>query len=91
MEIKSVRVWDIEGVRAMCIRENFYTAGCCSDYGKMLNMVTEHQNPSDYDIYMVAKDILDHTNVDLKQTVENIMYLLINDVIKTCYTVEFQG
>lgn len=90
MEIKKSRAWSAMDVRSMCIRENFYTCGDCTAYMKMLDYVEEHKkDPEDMDIYLVANDILNHTSRELEQTVENIMFLLANDVIRYFYTVEY--
>lgn len=90
MKIKMNRVWNAADVRSMCIREKFYTCGNCEDYSQMLEYVDTHRNISeDFDIYAVARDILIHTDKELEQTVENIMYILANDVIKYFYEVEY--
>ncbi len=90
MKIKASRVWDSMDVRSMCIRENFYTRGSCDDYSKMLEYVETHSaDPSDFEIYAVANNILNHTSKELGQTVENIMYILVNDVIRHFYNIEY--
>ena len=75
-------------VRNMCIRENFYTCGNCEEYNKMLDYVFNHKNPELTDIYNVAKDILEHTDKELQQTIENIMFILANDVIRYFHEIE---
>lgn len=88
MELKKSRTWNAMDVRSMCIREKFYTFGDCEDYSKMLDYVDSHKEPDDLDIYLVAKNILNHTMPALQQTIENIMYILANDVIVYSYEVD---
>lgn len=89
MEIKKNSAWSAMDVRSMCIREKFYTCGDCTAYSKMLDYVDEHRdNPDDVDIWLVATDILEHTSKDQGQTIENIMYILANDVITYFYEVK---
>ena len=90
MDIKMTKNWSANDVRMMCIREGFYTEGTNEDYTKMLEFVDEHsENPEDIHIYAVADSILMHTSKAKGQTLENIMYILANDVIKYFYEVEF--
>ena len=88
MELKKSRTWDAMSVRNMCVREDFYTRGDCADYKQMLDFVESHKEPDDLDIYLVAKNILIHTNPELQQTIDNIMYILANDVITYFYEVD---
>lgn len=88
MELKKSRAWNAMDVRNMCVREGFYTCGYCGDYKKMLDFVESHKEPDDLDIYLVAKDILTYTDPTLQQTIENIMYILANDVIKYFYEID---
>lgn len=88
MELKKSRTWDAMDVRNMCVREGFYTHGDCGDYKKMLDFVNSHKEPDDLDIYLVAKDILTYTDEALEQTVENIMFILANDVITYFYEID---
>ena len=90
MNIKTTKTWSSWDVRNMCVRENFYTCGNNEDYSKMLDYVNEHKNPEDMDIYIVAKDILKHTDENLCQTMENIMFILANDVVKYFYNIELE-
>lgn len=88
MLIKKSRSWSAMDVRNMCIREKFYTCGDSYDYANMLDFVDNHKDPDDLDVYLVAKNILTHTNPELQQTVNNIMYILANDVINYFYDVD---
>lgn len=88
MKLKKSRTWDAMSVRNMCVREDFYTHGDCADYKQMLDFVESHKEPDDLDIYLVAKNILNHTNPAFEQTVDNIMYILANDVIVYFYEVD---
>ena len=82
MTITSKKIWNWNSVREMCIRENFYTEGDCEEYDAMLTKVRENV-PTDEMIYEIAIDINAHSE---GQTVSNIMFILANDVVKTCYT-----
>lgn len=88
IEIKKIAAWSDMDVRDMCIKEGFYTRGDCRDYKNILDYVNNHNQPDDLDVYIVAENILNHTSTELGQTVENIMYILANDVIKYFYEVE---
>ena len=85
MKIIETRHWTAEDVRLMCIRENFYTLGDCYDYDNMLDTVSDKPTPTIEDIYQAAEDINRHT---AGQTVENIMFILANDVVKSCFEIE---
>ena len=85
MKIIETRTWSSYDVRAMCIRENLYTEGDGDEYTDMLNMVSEKRNPTLEDIYQVADDINRHSE---GQTVTNIMFMLANIVVKSCFEIE---
>ncbi len=86
MEIFETRNWNTIGVRAMCVNMGLYTNGTSSEYEALLNYVRNHRTPSLEDIYHVAKDIDLHSE---GQTVTGIMYVLANDVIKSCFDIEY--
>lgn len=71
----------------MCDNEDYYEHGTLCDYEKMMNYVSKHQNPTDKDIYEVAKDIKEHS-FDKEEPVTNIMFKLANNVVRYLYEVE---
>lgn len=86
-KIKVIRRWDMEGIMHMCINHNFYTRGDTRAYTKMLNYVKQKE-PTPEEIYIVAVDILDHTDENEDQSITNIMYIIENEVVRTAYEIE---
>lgn len=84
MKIIETRHWNSYDVRAMCIREDLYTLGDDEEYTAMLESVEDESYPSLEDIYRVAEDINRHSE---GQTVTNIMYMLANNVTKSCFDI----
>lgn len=89
MQITSTRTWDAMDMIDMCVKNNLYTCGNRMDYDKMLDYVGQHENPEDMDIYLVASDILQHTDESMEHTIETIMYLVANQVIRYLYDIEY--
>ena len=71
-KIKVIRRWDMEDIMNMCIKHNFYTRGDTRAYTKMLNYVKQKE-PTPEEIYIVAVDILDHTDENEDQSITNII------------------
>lgn len=86
MKITRTPHWDMVSVRDVCIKNDLYTCGDYEEYEEMLNMVANNPNPSDFDIYMIAQDIANHSEY---QTTTNVMFLLANGAIR--YTFEIDG
>jgi len=85
--IKETKIWSVESVRETCIRNRLYTCGDNEDYEKMMDRVTETEfNPTLEDIYEAARDIALHSDDD--QTVENVMFLLANEAVKSVFDIE---
>lgn len=78
--------WTPASVRSACIKNDLYDCGYDRSYNRMLEMVENTPHPTDADIWMVAKDIDDHTSY---QTVTNIMYILSREAI--WYTFALDG
>lgn len=77
--------WSFNTVRSMCIRENFYTCGTCTDYESILNFV-EDSSPTQENIYKVAHDIANHSNWDddnwsEKDKIENVAFCIVTQAI----------
>ena len=85
VKIKEVKRWSWEDIRLMCIRNNWYDSGSCQEYERMFDIVRNNK-PTKTNIYNVAMNILEHTSDE--QTVENIMFYIANDVVKTFYEIE---
>ena len=86
MNITRTPHWDMESVRDVCIKNDLYTCGDCEEYEEMLNRVANNPHPSDFGIYMIAQDIVTHSEY---QTITNVMYLLANGAVR--YTFEIDG
>lgn len=82
---KIVRIpnWSSEYVRRACIRNDLYTIGDSGSYLRMLSDVDNNPNPSDFALFIIAKDIADHSE---NQTVSNVMYILANEAVWYTFT-----
>lgn len=86
--MKEVRRIQIDRVRNMCIRNDYYTSGTCEEYGAMFEMC-KVENPTTDDFERIARDIFNHSDKEkLLERVgmqsrsfirECIMFELIND------------
>lgn len=83
-EIIEEKVIDADSVRMCCIKHNLYTKGTCRDYDFMLNFA-DVQGYSLKNLFEVASDICKHSE---DQTVENVMFLLGKDAVKTFYHIK---
>lgn len=72
-------------VRILCIQNELYTCSDNEAYDNMLTQCHKLTSCSPEELYLIAKDILDHSKTDF--TVTEIMYLLSTKVIST-YSVE---
>ena len=78
--------WSFDDIRAMCIREHFYTCGTCADYEIMLNFVSKN-DPTPENIYTVADNIALHSSWDddnwtHTEKVENVAFCIVNNAIR---------
>ena len=74
--VKTIRVWDADSIRDMCIRNNFYTCGSNEDYEKLMTYVTEH-SPTTPAMFWVARDIFLHSKIEDERTAqERLGYIL---------------
>ena len=83
--LKKVVKWNFEDVMTMCIRHGYYTCGNNAQYEDMLEYVMTHKNPTDYDIFLVATDIFDHSTGDVTENVTDIMFNLYREVVTTFF------
>lgn len=72
--------WEMEDVRAFCIRHNYYNAGDVEAYDKMLKKV-ETLKPTDRNIVNICIDIWKHT-AEYTELVDLIREMY-EEVIKT--------
>lgn len=63
MTVKEIKRIDTSKLRSMCIKNNWYTAGTNEDYSNMFKMC-EKDNITTNQLFKIAKDIYEHTNVD---------------------------
>lgn len=63
MKIKEIKRIDQNKLRNMCINNNWYTTGTTSDYSNMFKMC-QRDNITVNQLYKIAKDIYDHTNIN---------------------------
>ena len=84
--ITHTRIWSPDSVRLACIKNDLYTLGDSEAYTAMLERVSEFPHPSDYGLYVIAKDIAEHSD---HQPITNVMYILANSAI--WYTYKLDG
>lgn len=83
MRIERREIWSAATVRSMCIHHGLYTCGDNEEYAAML-LAVEATEPTDEQIYLIASDINYHSQ---GQTISNIMFMLANEAVTTCYSV----
>lgn len=92
MYLQETRKIDVGKVRAMCIRNDYYTCGTNEDYDKMFQKCR-----SNCDVLLIASDILEHSNKERlmnqsgcseKEVLENICFGLINNCSYTCVEIK---
>lgn len=86
-EIREEKKWWSSEIRNMCIANDWYTAGTVKEYSDMLEFVEEHE-PTTENIYKVAADIYMHTSVNVDKDLENMMFVIANDVVKTFFEIQ---
>ena len=77
------RRWGRDTVREACIRNDLYTCGDNEAYNKMLDMV-ERTAPTTKAMYLVAKDIQEHS---FEQTITNVMFILEREAVITTFEI----
>lgn len=92
MKLVETRKIETGKVRAMCIKNDYYTYGTNEEYSKMFEMCNMN-----CDILEIATDILKHSykigffeqkGYTEKEVLENICYQLINDCSYTCVEIK---
>lgn len=92
MKINKSETWASEKVRSLCIKNRYYTAGDCEEYGKMLAFVSNHK-PTTNNIYKVAEDIYEHSDIDLgKYGVEKneMISAIMFEINKECVSAHYE-
>lgn len=91
MRIKETRKIDAYKVRQMCIKDNYYTRGTNEDYTNLLMNLCE-MDADTYTIYIIATDIIEHSDYEKKMneygcTLEELTtYIMENLINECCYT-----
>ena len=87
-KIKEIRVLTMEKLRMLCVNKGYYTEGTVEDYEKLLLFVKDSEMTTE-NIYKVAVDIINHSNVapyykqeGYNDMLTNIMY----NIADACYT-----
>lgn len=63
---KEVRRLHSADLRALCIRENWYTGGTTAEYANLMSM-TDKDNITTDDIVEIATDIIEHSSTAVKK------------------------
>ena len=91
VKIKETRFLFADDVRTMCIRNNWYTRGTNTEYAHMLDTIRNRKKITTHFLYEVACDVFCHSVMDadysINENIENIMFTLMNDCVKTCYNI----
>ena len=88
--IQKIHFWTPELVKNFCVDLGAYTCGCNAEYDEMLEYVTYHDPEEPQNVYIVARDILEHSSDELNANflVDDIMELLEMTAIRTNYIVD---
>lgn len=70
-QYKEIRKISASSLRALCIRQDWYTAGDNDEYGHLLyDLAQNKENLSTADIIEIAADIMEHSDLDAYCTIE---------------------
>lgn len=74
-QYKEIRVIRASSLRALCVRQNWYTAGDNDEYGHLLlDLAGSKENLSTADIMEIAADIMEHSDLDDDCTIESVAF-----------------
>ena len=74
-QYKEIRVIRASSLRALCVRQNWYTAGDNDEYGHLLlDLAGSKENLSTADIMEIAADIMEHSDLDDGCTIESVAF-----------------
>ena len=88
INIKEVKRIYRNELRQLCIANNYFTRGNNEEYQELLN-ITDNENISTTDIYKMALNIIEHSELgelDVDYTITDMMYEL-NQISHTFYTI----
>lgn len=92
MKLIETRIIDTAKVRAMCIKNDYYTNGTVEEYNRMFNKCDLN-----FGILEIAQDIMEHCDKEKflyayggteAEFLEAICYNIINDCCYTCVEIE---
>lgn len=72
-----------DDLRNLCIRQQWYTKGDCRAYEKLLDMCDEYNYLDNTRLYMMASDIIAHSNTENGETVTSVMFELVRLCVVT--------
>ena len=91
MKIKEVKFLFADDVRKMCISNNWYTRGTDEEYSNLLNSIRNRKKITTNFLYEIACNVFIHSIMDedysINENIENIMYALMNDCVRTCFKI----
>ncbi len=74
-QYKEIRKITASSLRALCVRQDWYTAGDNDEYGHLLYDLTQNkENLSTADIIEIAADIMAHSDLDDDCNIENVAF-----------------
>ena len=71
--IQKIHFWTPELVKNFCVDLGAYTCGCNAEYDEMLEYVTYHDPEEPQNVYIVARDILEHSSDELNAKMPHIL------------------
>lgn len=91
-KVSEKKYWEMEKVRRTCVMHRYYTAGDNEAYGKMLMFVAQHK-PTTNNIYKVAADIFEHSDIDLNDhgvDKNEMIAAIMFDIHRECVSVHYE-
>ena len=84
--MKETRKINSVKVRAVCVNQDWYTAGDCESYDNMFSFIRTLRNVSTGDLEKVATDIKEHS--DTEYDIADIMFVLANECCTSYFTIK---
>ena len=88
--MKIVRILSPEYIKKVCIKENWYTGGTVTEYGKLMDSVYgPDYKLLDIDLnklIVIAEDIYEHSSIDENEfsDKEDAIHYIINRLLEVC-------
>lgn len=74
-EYKEIRKISASSLRALCIKNDWYTAGDNDEYGHLLyDLANDKENLTTEDIIEIAADIMAHSDLGDDYTIESVAF-----------------